>query len=86
MGVPFEALLPFGIIIGMFGITGGAMSGLRYLRYDKHRGRHGLDTWDLNMIERDRRLTGNMYGQTDAPIAPKGFELNSAWRLEKRMT
>jgi hypothetical protein len=33
------------------------------------------------VIERDRRLTGNMYGQTDAPIAPKGFELNSAWRV-----
>ncbi|KAF8244211.1 hypothetical protein K440DRAFT_23654 [Wilcoxina mikolae CBS 423.85] len=85
MGVPFEALLPFGIMIAMFGISGGAMSGLRYLQFEKNRGRHGLDNWDLNMMERDRRLTGRIYGQTDEPIAPKGFELNSAWRLEKKV-
>jgi len=33
------------------------------------------------VMERDRRLTGRIYGQMDQPIAPKGFELNSAWRV-----
>ncbi|KAI5859148.1 hypothetical protein BZA05DRAFT_383494 [Tricharina praecox] len=88
MGVPFESLLPYAIIITMFGLSGGAVSGLRYLQADKHRGRHGLDTWDivLSVMERDRRLTGSMYGQRDAVVAPRNFAVNSAWRLEKRAT
>lgn len=32
-------------------------------------------------MERDRRLTGRIRGQTDNPIAPPGFELNSAWKV-----
>ncbi|KAG9187457.1 hypothetical protein G6011_05328 [Alternaria panax] len=36
------------------------------------------------MMERDRRLTGFMRGQTDKPIAPEGFELNNPWRCEQR--
>jgi len=32
-------------------------------------------------MERDRRLTGFMRGQTDKPIAPEGFELNNPWRV-----
>ncbi|KAA8911028.1 hypothetical protein FN846DRAFT_485112 [Sphaerosporella brunnea] len=85
MGVPFEALIPYAIMLGMFGVSGGAVSGLRYWQFEKNRGRHGLDTWDTNMMERDRRLTGSIYGQRDDSIAPKIFALNSAWRLEKRM-
>ena len=37
-------------------------------------------TSDL-VMERDRRLTGFMRGQTDRPEAPKGFELNNPWRV-----
>ncbi|RYN41381.1 hypothetical protein AA0112_g2175 [Alternaria arborescens] len=36
------------------------------------------------MMERDRRLTGFMRGQTDKPVAPEGFELNNPWRCEQR--
>ena len=32
-------------------------------------------------MERDRRLTGSMYGQRNETYAPKGFELTSAWRV-----
>jgi hypothetical protein len=32
-------------------------------------------------MERDRRLTGFMRGQTDKPVAPPGFELNNPWRV-----
>jgi len=84
MGLPFESLLPYGIIVVMFGISGGAVSGLRHWQNDFNRGRHGIDAWDINMMERDRRLTGKTTGQTDSLAAPKDFALNSAWRLEKR--
>ena len=32
-------------------------------------------------MDRDRRLTGFLRGQTDNPTAPLGFELNSPWRV-----
>lgn len=32
-------------------------------------------------MDRDRRLTGYLRGQTDNPIAPPGFELNNPWRV-----
>lgn len=37
---------------------------------------------DFNIVmDRDRRLTGFLRGQTDNPSAPLGFELNSPWRV-----
>ncbi|RDI80855.1 Polyadenylate-binding protein, cytoplasmic and nuclear [Venturia inaequalis] len=70
MGVPFEALLPYGIMLGMFAVTGGALAKLDHMK---------------NVMERDRRLTGYLRGQSDKPIAPKGFELNNPWKVEKRI-
>lgn len=32
-------------------------------------------------MNRDRRLTGNLRGQSDNPIAPIGFELNNPWAV-----
>ncbi|EPE27030.1 hypothetical protein GLAREA_02944 [Glarea lozoyensis ATCC 20868] len=32
------------------------------------------------MMDRDRRLTGMLRGQTDHADAPIGFELNNPWR------
>lgn len=32
-------------------------------------------------MDRDRRLTGFLRGQTDTPTAPLGFELNNPWRV-----
>ena len=32
-------------------------------------------------MDRDRRLTGFLRGQTDNPAAPAGFELNNPWRV-----
>ncbi|KAF7955259.1 uncharacterized protein EAE97_000518 [Botrytis byssoidea] len=101
MGVPFEALLPYGIMLAMFGITGAGMSGVRALQNGGKRARHSVDAWDRVtlsselyaimykadygvVMDRDRRLTGFLRGQTDNPSAPLGFELNNPWRLEKR--
>ena len=33
------------------------------------------------VMDRDRRLTGLLRGQTDNPLAPVGFELNNPWRV-----
>lgn len=84
MGVPFEALLPYGIMIGMFAISGAGLSTLRYMQNGGKRGRRGLDAWDRQMMDRDRRLTGFVRGQTDRAEAPPGFEVNNPWKLEKR--
>lgn len=32
-------------------------------------------------MDRDRRLTGLLRGQTDNPLAPPGFEVNNPWRV-----
>ncbi|KAF4310989.1 NADH:ubiquinone oxidoreductase kda subunit [Botryosphaeria dothidea] len=85
MPVPFEALLPYGIMLGFFGLSGAGMAKLRTLQNGGKRGRHSLDAWDRVMMERDRRLTGYLRGQTDIPQAPEGFELNNPWKLEKRI-
>lgn len=43
---------------------------------------YGLLTWHgIAVMERDRRLTGMLRGQTDSPIAPDGFELSNAWKV-----
>ncbi|KAE9976436.1 hypothetical protein BLS_008623 [Venturia inaequalis] len=69
MGVPFEALLPYGIMLGMFAVTGGALAKLDHMKNGGKRGRWGIDSWD----------------RSDKPIAPKGFELNNPWKVEKRI-
>ncbi|ESZ94698.1 hypothetical protein SBOR_4949 [Sclerotinia borealis F-4128] len=115
MGIPFEALMPYGIMLTvrtstipfkpsatgttilstlqMFGITGAGLSGVRALQNGGKRARHSIDAWDRTalfgidcdtVMDRDRRLTGFLRGQTDNPSAPLGFELNNPWRLEKR--
>lgn len=33
------------------------------------------------VMDRDRRLTGFLRGQTDNPKAPAGFELSNPWRV-----
>lgn len=32
-------------------------------------------------MNRDRRLTGFLRGQTANPVAPDGYELNNPWRV-----
>ncbi|KAI1200207.1 hypothetical protein F5X97DRAFT_102905 [Nemania serpens] len=85
MPVPFEALIPYGIILVMFGATGAGLSKLRHWQNGHKRPRRSLDQWDRQMMDRDRRLTGLLRGQSDEPLAPTGFEFNNPWRVEKRM-
>jgi len=38
-------------------------------------------TDSMAVMDRDRRLTGYLRGQTDNVVAPPGFELNNPWRV-----
>jgi hypothetical protein len=35
----------------------------------------------LAVMDRDRRLTGYLRGQTDQALAPAGFEFTNGWRV-----
>ncbi|KAH7349565.1 hypothetical protein B0T11DRAFT_132556 [Plectosphaerella cucumerina] len=101
MPVPFETLIPYGIMVAMFGATGAGLAAVKGLRNDGKKPRWNIDQWDrqskmtnrttsplsptsltnTTVMDRDRRLTGSLRGQTDSPFAPAGFELNNPWRV-----
>ncbi|KAL4921678.1 hypothetical protein BDW62DRAFT_174216 [Aspergillus aurantiobrunneus] len=85
MGVPFEALIPYGIVVAMFGVTGVGLSVVKTFANDGKKARWNRDLWDRQMMERDLRLTGTFRGQSTNPEAPKGFEINNPWKIEKRI-
>ncbi|RUS23848.1 hypothetical protein BC938DRAFT_474523, partial [Jimgerdemannia flammicorona] len=76
MPVPFEALLPFGIIAAMFAVTGTGLSVVKYHANDKKMPRYNLDTWESQMMQRDKQLTGSIRGQTANTTAPETFKTN----------
>ncbi|QPC58328.1 hypothetical protein HYE67_000559 [Fusarium culmorum] len=80
MPVPFEALLPYAIMIGMFGISGTGLAVIKGIQNEGKRPRYSVDQWDRLVMDRDRRLTGTLRGQTDKAEAPLGFELNNPWK------
>ncbi|BFZ53130.1 hypothetical protein PYCC9005_000153 [Savitreella phatthalungensis] len=69
MPVPFEALLPFGIILGMYTAVGGLLNVTKRLSNEGKPHRYGLDVWERQLMERDFRLTGTVRGQSDTPVA-----------------
>ncbi|KAK4462718.1 hypothetical protein QBC42DRAFT_200598 [Cladorrhinum samala] len=86
MPVPFETLIPYVIITAMFGVSGAGLSKIKNMNNGGKKHRWSIDQWDRVLMDRDRRLTGYIRGQTDNPVAPVGFELNNPWRVEKRMS
>ncbi|BEI83792.1 hypothetical protein CcaverHIS002_0403960 [Cutaneotrichosporon cavernicola] len=83
MPVPWEAILPFGLVTVMFGATGTIFNIIQRGRNDWKPPRYGIDRWDNIMMERDRRLTGSLRGQRTDPIAPPEFATNSVWSTER---
>ncbi|RHZ78332.1 hypothetical protein Glove_166g238 [Diversispora epigaea] len=82
MPVPFEALLPLGIVTLMFGVTGTLLHATKsHYRHEGKPPRYNLDNWDTEMMERDRRLMGSPHRQTSEPLASKEFSTNSVWYL-----
>jgi hypothetical protein len=64
---------------------GAGLSTVRYYNNNKKMPRRGLDVWDRQMMDRDLRLTGIFREQSDSPEAPLGYEVNSKWKMEKRI-
>ncbi|KAG0311613.1 hypothetical protein BGZ97_011746 [Linnemannia gamsii] len=83
MPVPFEALIPLGLITGFFGVSGFFFQKLKTSINEGQPPRYGLDRWDRVMLDRDYRLTGTQRGQTHQTAAPSAFATSSAWNLEK---
>jgi len=73
MPVPWESLVPFGLLTVMFGVTGTLFSLTRRAQNDWKPPRYGIDRWDESMMARDERLTGSRRGQSSNPIAPEGY-------------
>ncbi|PKS07845.1 hypothetical protein jhhlp_006453 [Lomentospora prolificans] len=84
MPVPFEALLPYGIMVVMFGATGVGLATVKHFQSGKKRPRYSVDHWD-RVSKYISHITYELTGQTDRPIAPPGFEYNNPWKLEKRV-
>ncbi|KAI4521553.1 hypothetical protein K523DRAFT_420420 [Schizophyllum commune Tattone D] len=74
MPVPWEALLPLGIMTAFFGVTGTALNLTERVSNLGRSGRYNLDQWDTMMVNRDYRLTGHKRGQSTEPYAPEGYE------------
>ncbi|KAL1598998.1 hypothetical protein SLS60_008144 [Paraconiothyrium brasiliense] len=46
MGVPFEALLPYGIMLGMFAFSAVSVGKLKEMQNGGKKTRRGMDAWD----------------------------------------
>jgi len=79
MPVPWEAFIPFGLLTGMYATAGTLFSVVKRGENDGKPPRYSLEAWDQMMMERDRRLTGSLRGQTSEPVAPESFSTNSVW-------
>ncbi|RMZ03008.1 hypothetical protein D0860_06978 [Hortaea werneckii] len=62
MGVPFEALIPYAICLGMFGVSGAALSKIRHMQNGGKRGRHSVDQWDRQSMFFPFPFPGRQYG------------------------
>ncbi|TBU33027.1 small secreted protein [Dichomitus squalens] len=83
MPVPWEALIPFGLLTVMFGAAGTLLNTSKRLQNQGKPVRHNVDAWDEMMMDRDKRLTGHKRGQLAEPHAPAEFETNSVWYTER---
>ncbi|EGN92036.1 NADH dehydrogenase 1 alpha subcomplex [Serpula lacrymans var. lacrymans S7.3] len=82
MPVPWEALIPFGLLTSMFAAAGTLLNTSKRAQNQGKPVRYKIDTWDDMMMDRDKRLTGHVRGQSANPIAPEGFETSSSWYTE----
>ncbi|KAL4267404.1 NADH dehydrogenase [ubiquinone] 1 alpha subcomplex subunit 1 [Pleurotus pulmonarius] len=83
MPVPWEALLPFGLVTVMFGAAGTLFNVSTRAQNLGKPGRYGVDKWEDMMMRRDERLTGHRRGQTSDPTPPPGYETSSVWETER---
>ncbi|KAJ3549028.1 hypothetical protein NMY22_g1027 [Coprinellus aureogranulatus] len=77
MPVPWEALIPFGLLTAMFGTAGTLLNISSRAQNQGKPPRYNLDAWEESLLERDRRLTGHRRGQSTDPVAPPQFATSS---------
>ncbi|TFY54335.1 hypothetical protein EVG20_g9744 [Dentipellis fragilis] len=83
MPVPWEALIPFGLVTAMFGAAGTLLNfSKREQNYGKGP-RYHIDSWDAMMMDRDKRITGHARLQKSDTTAPVGFETSSVWYTQR---
>jgi len=83
MPVPWEALIPFGLLTAMFGAAGTLLNASVRSQNQGKPVRYNMDPWDEMMADRDNRLTGHRRGQKSDTKAPEGFETSSVWYTQK---
>ncbi|KAL6309727.1 NADH dehydrogenase 1 alpha subcomplex, partial [Sparassis latifolia] len=83
MPIPWEALIPFGLLTSMFVVAGSALNVSKHAQNQGKPIRYHIDAWDEMMMDRDKRLTGHLRGQASEPKAPEGFATNSEWYTER---
>ncbi|KAI0921213.1 hypothetical protein AcW1_004738 [Taiwanofungus camphoratus] len=83
MPIPWEALIPSGLLTLTFFAGGTLMNVSKRAQNQGKPVRHGIDAWDSMMMDRDKRLTGHFRGQRTDPIAPEGFDTSSVWYTER---
>ncbi|KAI0254865.1 small secreted protein [Lactifluus subvellereus] len=83
MPVPWEALIPFGLVTALFGAAGTLLNVSKRAQNQGKPPRYHIDSWEEMMMDRDQRLTGHARKQTSNPIAPEGFGTNSVWYTER---
>ncbi|KAJ7571800.1 small secreted protein [Mycena floridula] len=74
MPVPWQAVLPMGLMTVFFGVTGTLLN--ITMRAENHgkNPRYMVDSWDEMMMQRDRELTGHARIQSTEIAAPPGYK------------
>ncbi|KAF8806132.1 small secreted protein [Phlegmacium glaucopus] len=85
MPVPWEALIPFGLLTVMFGAAGTLVNITTRAQNLGKPARYSIDNWDTMMMKRDKQLTGHPRGQSANPIAPPSFATNSVWYTQRAL-
>ncbi|KAG1752470.1 NADH dehydrogenase 1 alpha subcomplex [Suillus paluster] len=75
MPVPWEALIPFGLLTSMFAAAGTLLNTSKRAQNQGKPVRYHVDTWDEMMMDRDRRLTGHIRGQSVCAVPSLTFAL-----------
>ncbi|KAH0840180.1 hypothetical protein J3R83DRAFT_1164 [Lanmaoa asiatica] len=83
MPVPWEALIPFGLLTTMFAAAGTLLNTSKRAQSQGKPVRYNIDSWDEMMMDRDRRLTGHLRGQKSDPTPPEGFDTSNAWYTQQ---
>ena len=81
--IPVQSLLPLGIITGALVVGAAANKFLNTWMNDGIPPRFGLDEFEKQLMERDRRIVGDYIKQSDEVVAPASFHTNSVSYLIK---